>query len=427
LLPKSPPTDMRAFLGLSSFEMMAMFRRGLFYAFLSVYLRHYLGLSVTETTLFATGPMVLNIVFQTFVWGKISDKYQLRRTLIIVGEFLAALGTLAVWYVHRLPSTPIVSGYVIIMGLSLVEIFWSMSNIGWSALISDVYPLKSRSRIQGRMASIGGIGRVAGVWTGALLYDGMGHKFAGWGFYEGSLFFVAAAMMMLSILPLLFVPEGGVNPKEKADEKIEESGEHLKGVFVFFLAAMVLVNFGRNSIVVIQSQYLMLESGLAVTSSTLGYIVNTQSLAIIIFGMFTGAIATRLGTGRALLTGTIAAIAGLLLLSTLDLKLIYLSYFLRGFSEVIIMSTAYTVASTLIPPQRRARQFALYNATLFLSWGIAGTLITGPIVDFLIKTGQPQWFAYQISFYTAAGITTIGFVLLAYLLLVILPKRRIMI
>jgi hypothetical protein len=49
--------------------MLAMFRRGPFYNYLSIYLRHFLGLSVAETTLFATLPMALNIFFQTFVWG----------------------------------------------------------------------------------------------------------------------------------------------------------------------------------------------------------------------------------------------------------------------------------------------------------------------------------------------------------------------
>ena len=65
-----PTATLRTFIGLSSFEMLAMFRRGLFYAYLSIYLRHYLGLSVTETTLFATLPMVLNVLAQTFVWVK---------------------------------------------------------------------------------------------------------------------------------------------------------------------------------------------------------------------------------------------------------------------------------------------------------------------------------------------------------------------
>ena len=59
----------RVFGGVSSFQMLAMFRRGLFYSYLSIYLRHFLKLSVTETTLFAILPMVMNIIFQTYVWG----------------------------------------------------------------------------------------------------------------------------------------------------------------------------------------------------------------------------------------------------------------------------------------------------------------------------------------------------------------------
>ena len=70
-----------------------MFRRGLFYAYLTIYLRHYLGLSVTATTLFATLPMLVNVLSQTFIWGRVSDRFQLRRSLMITGEVSAAVGT----------------------------------------------------------------------------------------------------------------------------------------------------------------------------------------------------------------------------------------------------------------------------------------------------------------------------------------------
>ena len=123
------------FLGLSSFEILAMFRRGLFYTYLSIYLRHFLGMSVTETTLFATLPMVGNVLCQTFVWGTISDRYQVRRTLIVCGEALAGVGTVLVWYAHTLTHQRSHAGWVIITGLTVVELFWSMSNVGWSALI----------------------------------------------------------------------------------------------------------------------------------------------------------------------------------------------------------------------------------------------------------------------------------------------------
>jgi len=113
----------RTFLGISSFQALAMFRRGLFYNYLSIYLRHFLGLSVTETTLFATLPMIANVVFQTFVWGSISDRFQLRRTLIVWGELLAGVGTVFIWYAHRLTDSQTWAGYIIIIGLTVVEIF----------------------------------------------------------------------------------------------------------------------------------------------------------------------------------------------------------------------------------------------------------------------------------------------------------------
>ncbi|MCK5409492.1 MAG: hypothetical protein KAJ30_04445, partial [Candidatus Heimdallarchaeota archaeon] len=80
------------FAGLSVFQMMAMFRRGIFYFFLSIYLYEFLGVSTTEMTLFATLPMIANIVAQSALWGRISDKFKKRRMLIFFGEIFAAIG-----------------------------------------------------------------------------------------------------------------------------------------------------------------------------------------------------------------------------------------------------------------------------------------------------------------------------------------------
>jgi MFS family permease len=404
------------FLGVSSFQMLAMFRRGLFYCYLSIYLRHYLGLSVTETTLFATMPMLSNILFQTFIWGKISDKYQLRRTLILVGELLAAVGTIVVWYCHTLSEDGRISGYVIILGLTVIEAFWSMSNIGWSALISDIYEEKDRSAIQGQLSSMGGLGRILGIWIGGLLYDGLGHYYPGWGFEKGTLFFVAAGAMIISVLPLRLLPEGGIS--NQATQFSFNPGKNMPPLsfnsngFILFLIAMIFINFGRNSIAVIQTQYLVLESGLAVNSQVLSYIVNTQSVAMVITGFMTGWITAWLGDENALILGTISAIVSLIIIGTsLNLTLIYISNFMRGFSEVLIMAASYTVASVLIPASSRGRLFAVFNATFFLSWGLAGTLIAGPMVDYLRINGYPEVISYQYSFLSAAALTSVGAVL----------------
>ena len=413
------PPALNYFIGLSSFEMLAMFRRGLFYAFLSIYLRHQLGLSVTETTLFATLPMVINVLAQTFVWGKISDRFQLRRSLIVAGELLAAAGTVLIWFIHRRFADPTVSGYVIIAGLTVIEIFWSMSNISWSALVSDIYAEQERSRIQGRLSSMGGVGRMGGIWIGGLLYDGMGFRYAGWGFFEGPLFFVAAGIMFVSTIPLFLLPEGGVglNPVTSGQNS-QPHGEHASiPIYVIFLVGMACINFGRNSIAIIFSQYLTLESGLALNSRMLSYVVNTQSVAIVALGWAAGWVCRRIGDAAALLAGTAAAVAALLLLFyTTALWTIYVSSFLRGAADVLIMAAAYTIASKLIPAHMRGRLFGWFNGTFFLSFGLAGTLIAGPIVDGLIAAGRPDAAAYRVSFLAAAGLTIIGMFIQAALL-----------
>lgn len=427
MLNTPPRHPLRTFFGISSFEMLAMFRRGLFYAYLSVYLRHFLGLSVTETTLFATLPMLLNVLFQTFCWGPLSDRWQRRRSLIVTGEILASFGTLAVWYAHRLPENARIIGYVIIVGLSLVEIFWSMSNVGWSALIADLYGAGDRTAIQGRLASIGGIGRIAGAWMGGLFYDGAGRYYNGWGFEHGALFFIAAAVMLLSVIPMLMVPEGGMGPAEKGGGSSESglAAAAATRIFMIFLIAMVLINFGRNSIALIVSQYLMLASGLDVSSMVLSHVFNTQSAAMIVTGLAAGWMGRRLGDGRCLLLGAGVGIAALAVFAfTLDLRLIYLAQCLRGFADVAIMASSYTFAATLMPPVRRARLFALFNATFFLSWGVAGTLMAGPLTDLLMGRGVPDVFAYRMAFAAAAVMSLAGVVLLVFLLAIILPRAR---
>ncbi|WP_455465259.1 MFS transporter, partial [Candidatus Hodarchaeum mangrovi] len=396
----------------------AKFRRGLFYSYLSIYLRNFLGMSVTETTLFATLPMILNVFFQMFVWGVISDRYQRRRTFIVIGEVLGAVGTILVFHTHRTVTSGLLAGWIIIIGLSIIEIFWSMSNTGWTALISDIFPYAERSKIQGNLSSLGGIGRIVGVWVGGLLYDGLSMYYEGWGFYEGILFYVAAGVMILSAIPMFFMPEGGIKryQEEKSQDTKIPNGIKNK-VFFIFLIAMIFINFGRNSVAIILSLYLSLEEGFNLSSQVLSYIINTQSLAIILTGIFVGGISSKLGTRRTLIFGALIAIFSLIMFSTISfLPLIYVASFLRGCADVIVSASSYTYASRLINPKNRARYFGYYNATFFLSWGLAGTIIVGPTTDLLILSGIGSVLAHQLSFLLAAGITFIGVLILILIL-----------
>ncbi len=397
--------------------MLAMFRRGLFYTYLTIYLKHFLGLSVTTTALFATIPMVFNVVLQRYVWGILSDKYQKRRTLIIWGELLAGIGTAAVWYFHLIPEDKLISGYVIIAGLSVIEIFWSMSNVGWTALISDMYKKGSRVSVMGKLESLGGIGRFLGILAGGLLYDNFGYSYPGWGFYEGSLFFLSAGIMIISIFPMFLIPEGGINKVNEHESSQTLTGDFNSSIFIVFITAMALIHFGRNSIAVTFPQYLSLKSGLDLSSIVLSHVVNIKSIAMIIFGITSGWAARKIGNYGYLIVASIAAVLSLIIIGIAEsLPWICIASFLMGFSEVAILASSYELASQLIPPDRRGTLFSIFNATLFLSWGIASFFIAGPITDFLIAAGRPDVYAYKVSFNAAAGITISGVLLLIYLL-----------
>lgn len=415
---------MKIFFGISSFQMLAMFRRGLFYSYLTIYLRHFLGLSVTTTTLFATLPMIVNVLSQRYVWGVLSDRYQKRRSLIIWGEILAGLGTILLWYCHRIPSGKTEAGWVVIIGLSVIEIFWSMSNIGWSALISDIYQQGNRSSIMGKLESLGGVGRVVGVLAGGLLYDRMGTAFPGWGFYHGVLFWISGIIMFASIFPMFLVPEGGIGKAPQKKDQTRDPEIFDPRTFFVFITAMTLIHFGRNSVSVTMPQYLSLATGLNLSALTLSHVVNIRSMGIIITGLFVGILCKKFGERQLLALSSFGAALSLFILGiSTCLPWVCLSSFLMGFSDVIIIAASYELAAAYIPATRRGKLFAIFNATYFLSWGMAGTLIAGPITDGLLYLGKSETDAYMASF-NASALVTLSGVMVLFALFYIEKKQR---
>jgi len=404
------------FIKLSSFQILVRFRRGLFYSFLSIYLRFYLNLSVTETTLFATLPMIVNILFQNFIWGALSDKLQKRRTFIILGEIFAALGTVLTWYVHTLEPNKYMAGYIIIIGLTIIEIFWSMSNLGWTAILSDLYEPKKLADIRGKLASVGGVGRIIGVLIGGLAYDGLGQYYRGWGFSEGLLFFIAAGMMLLSCIPVFFLPEGGISEDDKrkwSKKQSQSTTDSISRLFWLFIIAMVFINFGRNSIATIKAQFFSLEDGLNLNPQMLSYIVNMRSIAMIIFGALTGILLKKLKEEWLLFfSSVVGAVHLLIFILANSVPAAFFANFIGGGAQVLIFASSYSVVNYMIPPRKRGRKFAIYNATLFLSWGVAGTLIAGPVADYFLSTGLSPLNSYRGSFWAGLCLSGIGLILL---------------
>ena len=400
---------------------MAMARRGLFYTFLSIYLRVSLGLSVTETTLLASLTMIANSVSQTLLWGKISDRYQARTSLIVVGETIAAFGYVVIYFFHiHLLNTNSASAaaYSIIGGLSLLEFFWSMSNLGWSALISDLTTSQERGKLMSVISSIGGIGRIIGISVSGLFYNWGGE--AG-GFKNGILFFFASGIMLASAAVILLsmryanrvLPIGGTG-KETLKQNAVLPMSNSSRTFFWFLASTFVVGLGAYSILQIFILYVELDSPIGANPFDIAMIRNSASILTIIASLLAGPVADKIGRKNAFGLGIALTVVTPLLYGVAQnaMQMMVINS-LSGVSMAFMSVVGYLVASDLIPADRRGRLFGQYNAVTYISFGIAGTLIGGPIADYLINTGVAEAAAYKITFQVASSISLVGIIIFA--------------
>jgi len=157
----------------------------------------------------------------------------------------------------------------------------------------------------------------------------------------------------------------------------------------------------------------------------LSWIANTRSISVLLIGFSAGFLSKKLGHSRTLILGSLIAISALIFTAVAnDLRIIFLGSFLMGTGEVIIYASSYAIASNLIPEKIRARLFGVYNTTFFLSWGLACTLISGPMIDALLSAGVLETLAYQAAFLLGALITLFGLIIFILLEIVLHIKRR---
>ncbi len=158
---------------------------------------------------------------------------------------------------------------------------------------------------------------------------------------------------------------------------LSRSMKRFLGISSFQILAMTLIHFGRNAVAIIIPQYLSLGTGLALPALTLSHVLNLRSAGLILSGFFAGRLCRAIGERKAL-----------------------------------VIASSYGMASSYIPPEKRGTCFALFNATLFLSWGVGATLIAGPVTDGFVALGVSESHAYMASFMGCAAVTLAGILVL---------------
>jgi MFS family permease len=365
--------------------------------------------TVTLTALLGTFNMLASTLGQNLIWGRVSDKHKLRVKLVVVGESLAGFFYIGVFYLHRYflsASNSFTAGLVIILGLSTLEFFWSMSDVGWAALLTDITTPSIRGKTVGLLNFLGSIGRLMGIGFAGFLYND------GVGFSEGTIFFAVSSMLFAGSLVMLIssrLAKPTLSLLEVTTESHEDSSDNKQSYWWFF-ASLAIIVLGATSINQVFLVFLRLPEGLNASDPEVSLILTMWTIGGMIASVLSGRLADRIGKARVLLYGfLLASITPLLYGLAPSPVLMAWIYGLSGVASWMVQTVGFALIGDIIPATHRGRLFGVYNAILSLAWGPAGLLIGGPIADIQTEIlGLARHLAYINTFIISSAITLGG-------------------
>jgi MFS family permease len=408
----------RAFFNLSVFEFLTFLRRGVFYTFMINYLFILMG-TVTSTAALGTFNAIASSLGQNLLWGRISDRLKLRTRLIIAGETIAASAYILVFLVHRTfinTGNNFYAGLTIIIGLSCLEFFWSMSDVGWAALLTDITSYETRGKVIGAMNFIASLGRTAGILFAGFLYND------GQGFMNGTIFYIVTILLLIGAALMATtsrrVKTNSNVPRQPVENECKTAPPRTGSAnrsYASFLISLIVIILGAASISQIFLLFINLKDGLNATDPQMSLILTAWTVGGMIASLAAGRFADKMGRTRVLLAGfTVAAITPLFYSLAKDVPSMATIYGLNGVSFWTIQTVGLVFAGDLIPKEKRGRFLGAYNAVMALSWGPAGILIGGPLADIQVeRLHLTPYAAYTNMFYVSSAIVAIGTFLFA--------------
>jgi len=406
------------FANLSVFQFLTFLRRGVFYSFMINYL-FTLMQTVTSTAFLGTLNMVASALGQNLLWGRICDRVKVKAKLIIAGETIAAFGYIIVFFIHKSlieAESDFTAGLAIIFGLSVLEFFWSMSDVGWAALLTDVTTVETRGSVIGALNFVASLGRMVGILFAGLLYDN------GEGFRNGSIFHTVTVLLFVGVVIILFlsrrVKARSATPCENVSEAKEtdrESNKEDEKTYRWFLASLVIIVLGAASVNQIVLLFIKLPAGLNTSDYEMSLILSAWTIGGMIASLASGRLTDKIGRSKVMLLGLgLAIITPVFYGTASNYAVMALIYGINGVSFWSIQTVGFVLAGDIIPKNKRGRLLSRYNTVMALSWGPAGILIGGPLADAQVKSlGLSPHAAYLNAFYVSALMVVAGTVLFA--------------
>lgn len=398
--PPERPLWRRELLGLGGYNLLAFLRRGLFYTFLAVYLRERLGMPVTAIAAIGACNAAASMSGQLLLWGPRADRGLGSAALMARGELAGGFGYLitgAVFLALRGQVSPAALTATVIGCLAMVELVWSMTDVGFRKALAEVTHEGNRATVTGVIDLVGLAGTAIGLAVAGLLYRG------GLGYEDGTLWRVPALLILCGV-PLIRWALGHIDreaappPPETASAPIPAAFYRMMGVHA--LAVLGAFCFHQN-----HTYFCRLPD---VASATDGQTSLIRAAFFAVAGLaapIVGARVDRIGARRGYrISLALLAIAPLLLIPTRSPTGAVLSMGVFGAVFATWRVAAFAYASELAPPMARGRCFALYNAVAALGWGAAGLLVGGPVADLVVYAGHPLRVAYASSFAVGAAL-----------------------
>ena len=373
---------------------------GLWWPFLTIYMRERLAVPLTTITLLFTLNAVAGLAAMSIA-GPAVDRFG-RRFAMIIGLVASGLILLAMSAAQTLPVWALL---MLVQGL-----FNPFYRVGSDAMVADLIPPARRAGVYALLRMINNLGIAVGPAIGGFVI----------GVSYGLAFYIAAAANLLFVTLIVFfvretlpsrtastAQDSGAGDSSQVGAPRSESGYGpvlrdrpfvaLCGVFVLAtmpaaIMMMLLAVYAKENFGVPESQYGFIMATNAAMVVLLQYAVTRRSqayppLRVLALGAFFYAI----GAGSVALGGGFWGF--------------WLSMVILTIGELLIAPTGTAVAANLAPPDMRGRYMGLYGIT----WGVAFGI--GPVIAaFLNDQIAPAaiWL-----FGLAAGLAAVvGFLLL---------------
>ncbi|MBH8551201.1 MFS transporter [Nostocaceae cyanobacterium CENA357] len=321
------------------------------------------------------GSFAIGLLLFRPMLGRLADQYG-RKLLLLIGTIVAAIAPFGYLTFRSIPL------------LILVRVFHGVSlaafTTGYSALVADLAPLKSRGEIISYMSLAAPVGLAIGPALGGYLQATTGY---------GILFLLSAELAFVAFLGAIQI----INPPVETQELTQSNNSKFWQILIsprvrVPAAVMFLVGFALGAV----HTFVPLFIKSTQVNLNIGLFFTVAAISSFCLRIFVGQASDRLGRGLFISFGILAYTVALLLLWQANSTSIFL---LAGIVEGLGGGTVISMITTMMTdrslPQERGRIFAICIAGFDL-----GLAIAAPILGYVAEqVGYGNMFGY------GAGLT----------------------